>query len=98
MPVDDGRVDLCALIQELGRREITSLFVEGGGTLIGSLFDLRLVDKVVAFVAPLIIGGQTAPSPVGGQGSERMADALRLSRVKLRQFGDDVAIIGYCEA
>ena len=92
----DGKVNLPALIQELGRREITSVFVEGGGTLIGSLFDLHLVDKVVAFVAPVIIGGRSALSPVGGLGSERMADALRLNRVKLREFGDDVAIIGYC--
>ena len=92
----DGKVNLPSLIQELGRREITSVFVEGGGTLIGSLFDLHLVDKVVAFVAPVIIGGRSALSPVGGLGSERMADALRLNRVKLREFGDDVAIIGYC--
>lgn len=97
IPASDGTVDLKVLIQELGRREITSLFVEGGGTLIGSLFDLRLVDKVVAFVAPVIIGGQSAPSPVGGLGSDRMADALRLSRVRLQQFGDDIAIIGYCK-
>ena len=96
IPAPDGRVDLAALMQELGSREITSVFVEGGGTLIGSLFDLRLVDKVIAFVAPVIVGGQSAPSPVGGLGAERMADALRLSRVKLQQFGDDVAITGYC--
>ena len=97
LPASDGKVDLNALMHELGRREITSVFVEGGGTLIGSLFDLRLADKVVAFIAPVIIGGQSAPSPVGGQGAERMADTLRLSRVTLQHFGDDVAITGYCE-
>ena len=97
MPASDGKVDLPALMQELGRREITSVFVEGGGTLIGSLFDLRLVDKVVAFIAPVLIGGQSAPSPVGGLGAERMTDTLRLSRVKIQQFGDDVAITGYCK-
>ena len=97
LPASDGKVDLNALMHELGRREMTSVLVEGGGTLIGSLFDLRLVDKVVAFIAPVIIGGQSAPSPVGGQGAERMANTLRLSRVALQHFGDDVAITGYCE-
>ena len=91
----DGRVDLNALLHELGRREITSVLVEGGGTLLGSLFDLGLVDKVVAFVAPVIIGGESAPSAVGGRGAERMSDAMRLRRVTIRQFGDDVAVIGY---
>ena len=94
-PGPDGRVDLNALIRELGRREITSLLVEGGGTLLGSLFDLGLVDKVVAFVAPVIIGGESAPSAVGGRGAERMSDAMRLSRVTIQQLGDDVAVIGY---
>jgi diaminohydroxyphosphoribosylaminopyrimidine deaminase/5-amino-6-(5-phosphoribosylamino)uracil reductase len=98
LPNSDGKVDLAGLMQELGRREITSVFVEGGGMLIGSLFDLRLVDKVIAFIAPVIIGGQSALSPVGGLGAERMADTLRLSRVKLQQFGDDVTVTGYCES
>ena len=93
-PVPDGRVDLPALLTELGRREVTSLFVEGGGTLAGSLLDARLVHRVVAFVAPVIIGGDRAPSPVGGCGAALMSDALRLSRVKIERFGDDVAVIG----
>ena len=98
VPEDDGAVDLLKLFEVLGEREITSVFVEGGGTLLGSLFDRNLVDKVVAFVAPTIIGGKSAPSPVGGVGYEEMADTLRLRRVKVRTFGDDVAVTGYCEA
>ena len=93
-PGPDGRVDLPALLAELGRREVTSLFVEGGGTLAGSLLDARLVNRVVGFVAPVVIGGDRAPSPVAGRGSARMADALRLSRVRIERFGDDVAVIG----
>ena len=92
----DGRVDLRALLAELGRRQITSLFVEGGGTLAGSLLDARLVHRVVAFIAPVIIGGARAPSPVGGQGATLMSEAMRLSAVKIERFGDDVAIIGRC--
>jgi diaminohydroxyphosphoribosylaminopyrimidine deaminase/5-amino-6-(5-phosphoribosylamino)uracil reductase len=97
LPNSDGRVDVGALLELLGAREVTSVLVEGGGTLLGSLFDLGLVDKVVAFVAPVIIGGKCAPSPVGGAGIENMADALRLKDVEISRFGADVAIIGYCK-
>ena len=93
-PGTDGRVDLPALLTELGRREVTGLFVEGGGTLAGSLLDARLVNRVVGFVAPVIIGGDSAPSPVGGRGAALMSDAIRLSKVKIERFGDDVAVIG----
>jgi diaminohydroxyphosphoribosylaminopyrimidine deaminase/5-amino-6-(5-phosphoribosylamino)uracil reductase len=62
------------------------------------MFDLGLVDKVAAFVAPVIIGGSSAPSPVGGKGSEVMSQALRLSQVKTRQIGEDMLVLGYPEA
>ncbi|MBI3953424.1 MAG: bifunctional diaminohydroxyphosphoribosylaminopyrimidine deaminase/5-amino-6-(5-phosphoribosylamino)uracil reductase RibD, partial [Chloroflexi bacterium] len=84
-PGPGGWVDLAALCQELGRREITSLLVEGGGTTLGSLFDLGLVDKLHAVIAPLILGGQQAPSMVGGRGIERVAGALRLRRVRVER-------------
>ena len=94
---DDGAVDLSALLTELGRGDTTSVLVEGGGVLLGSLFDAGLVDKVVGFVAPTIIGGAEAPSPVAGAGARRIADAVRLSRVRTLHLGRDVAIVGYCE-
>ena len=96
-PTGNGRVNLRALLTELGRREVTSVFVEGGGVLSGSLLDAHLVHQVVAFVAPTIIGGDRAPSPVGGQGVALMSDAIRLSAVKIERFGEDVAIIGRCD-
>ena len=92
----DGRVDLLVLFTELGDRGVTSVFVEGGATLLGSLFDAGLVDRVVAFVAPVIIGGDSALSPVGGTGVDLMADALRLSDVQIETFGEDVAVTGWC--
>jgi diaminohydroxyphosphoribosylaminopyrimidine deaminase/5-amino-6-(5-phosphoribosylamino)uracil reductase len=92
----DGMVDLAELLSRLALgREITSLLVEGGGTLLGSLFDQRLVDKVVAFVAPAVIGGRDAPAPVGGTGVQMAADAFRLQRVEVLHLGGDVAMIGY---
>ena len=98
LPARDGSVDLPELLRALGGREITSVLVEGGGTLLGSLFDGRMVDKVVAFIAPTILGGAEAPTPVAGVGIGRMAEARRLSCVEVRQFGPDTAVIGYCEA
>jgi diaminohydroxyphosphoribosylaminopyrimidine deaminase/5-amino-6-(5-phosphoribosylamino)uracil reductase len=95
LPSEDGRVDLPALLDFLGKREITSLLVEGGGTLLGSLFDMRLVDKVIAFIAPLVIGGQTALSPVEGSGIAQISQALRLERVKVQELGGDLMVSGY---
>ena len=91
----DGRVDLDELMDELGRREITSLLVEGGGTLLGVLFDSGSVDRIVAFVAPVIIGGSSAVSAVGGDGVARMAEAARLSNVRIETIGDDVVVTGW---
>lgn len=97
LPGLDGLVDLRELLRLLGQRDVTSVVVEGGGTLLGSFFDLRLVDKVVAFVAPVIIGGEGAKPAVGGRGAERLAQALRLSQVRVERLGEDVLISGYIE-
>ena len=96
LPGPCGDVDLAALLVLLGRRDVTSVLVEGGGTLLGSLFDAALVDKVVAFVAPVVIGGRTALSAVSGEGVERVADAVGLDDVVVERFGRDLAITGYC--
>ncbi len=95
LPSIDGVVDLRELLKQLGHREITSVLVEGGGRLLGSFFDLGLVDKVVAFVAPMIIGGKEAMTPVSGKGVDHIAQAVRLSRVQVQRFGADVMISGY---
>ncbi len=91
----DGLVDLRWLMNWLGEREITSVLVEGGGRLWTSLLQMGLVDKVLVFVAPIIIGGRRSPTPVSGKGVALMGDALRLSRVKIAQLGEDVLITGY---
>src|SRR4030065_51379 len=83
------------LLSILGKREVTSVLVEGGSGLFGSLFDHCLVDKVLAFISPIIIGGDGAKSAVGGNGVNKVAEALRLNRVKVIDFGDDVLISGY---
>ncbi|MFA4837645.1 MAG: RibD family protein, partial [Dehalococcoidia bacterium] len=95
LPPLNGLVDIGELLKKLGERQICSVLVEGGGTLIGSLFDLGLVDKVLAFIAPIIIGGREAITPVAGKGVESVAEALRLSRVRVERFGDDIMVSGY---
>jgi diaminohydroxyphosphoribosylaminopyrimidine deaminase/5-amino-6-(5-phosphoribosylamino)uracil reductase len=59
------------------------------------LLEAGLVDKVTFFVAPMIIGGEDAPSAIAGAGAERIAEAVRLERIDVRQQGDDVEITGY---
>jgi diaminohydroxyphosphoribosylaminopyrimidine deaminase/5-amino-6-(5-phosphoribosylamino)uracil reductase len=93
-----GRVDLSALLRLLGGADVQTLLIEGGGVLLGSFFDQRLVDKVRAVIAPMIIGGATAPTAVAGQGAARMADALRLRDVSVERLGDDLLVTGYPSA
>ncbi len=96
-PLRGGQIDLWRLTEYLAEeRNITSVMVESGGTLLGSLFDLGMVDKVTAFTAPIIIGSNRAPSPVGGAGVGMMAEALELERVRWKRLGRDMLITGYC--
>jgi diaminohydroxyphosphoribosylaminopyrimidine deaminase/5-amino-6-(5-phosphoribosylamino)uracil reductase len=97
LPLAGERVDLRALLEELGRREIVTALAEGGGVVLGSFFDAGLVDKVHAIIAPLIIGAADAPSAVAGEGADRMADALRLREVTVERLGEDILITGYAE-
>ena len=92
---DSEMVDIGRLLGCLGSRGIVSLLSEGGSTVLGTLFRLRLVDKVAAFIAPAIIGGASTPSAVGGIGAEDMSQILRLERSKVEVLGDDVLITGY---
>jgi diaminohydroxyphosphoribosylaminopyrimidine deaminase/5-amino-6-(5-phosphoribosylamino)uracil reductase len=97
LPAEKGVIDLKALLTFLGKREVTSVLVEGGSKLFGSLFDNGLVDKVLAFVSPIIIGGDEAKSAVGGSGVKKISEALHLSRVKMLGFGDNILISGYVD-
>jgi len=98
LPSAEGQVDLEGLLTVLAGRDITSILVEGGGILLGSLFDLGLVDKVIAFIAPIVVGGREARTAVGGRGVERVADAPRLARMGMKRFGDDLMVSGYVAA
>ena len=95
LPAPDGRVALEGLLSLLGKRGIAQVLVEGGGELLGSLFDQGLVDKVYAFIAPIIIGGRGAIPAVGGEGVEKLAQAPRLEGVHQERLGEDLLVWGY---
>ena len=94
LPRKRGRIDLRRLLRELSRRNITSILVEGGGALIGSLFDERLVDKVSFYVSPRIIGGREAVGSVMGAGADCIAASARLEQVTVRRLTGDILIEG----
>lgn len=91
---DDERVDLSRLLRELAVRGVMSVLVEGGATVHGAFMDAGLIDKVIAYVAPVLVGGR-APVPALGSGVAAMADAWRLRRVAIHPLGDDVLIEAY---
>ena len=95
LPQKHGLVNIEELLKILGMRDIVTVLVEGGGSLLGSLFDSHLVDKVLVFISPIIIGGKEGKGAVGGNGVENVAEALRLSQVSTRSFGDDILVSGY---
>ena len=88
----EGGVDLAALLQELGARGITSLLAEGGAGLAWSLAAHGLVDEVMYFYAPKLVGGLQAPPMLAGPGVEAMDRAIALERPLVRRFGDDVML------
>ena len=94
-PRDGEHLDLAALLAELGRRDILTLLVEGGGVVLGSFLDHALVDKLHAVIAPIIIGAADAPAAVAGKGAYRMSNALRLRDITLDRLGEDLLITGY---
>jgi diaminohydroxyphosphoribosylaminopyrimidine deaminase/5-amino-6-(5-phosphoribosylamino)uracil reductase len=90
--------DLKWLLDELGRRSVQSLLVEGGAGVAGRFLDAGLVNKVSVFIAPMIIGGKEAPNAIAGRGAESIQDALRLTDVEVVQRGPDTEITGYLAA
>jgi len=87
-----GRVSLGALMEELARRGVVSVLLEGGSTLNASALKERLVDKLLFFVAPKIIGGQRAPGVIGGEGVLRIKEASTVKIKRIRRIGSDLLI------
>jgi len=96
MKINNGdRVDLVQLLKALGAKGITSILVEGGATLSGSLLEEKLIDKFYLFYAPLIIGGSAAPGFIGGMGPATLEKALKLKDVAITNVGEDILVTAY---
>lgn len=89
------QVDLSDLLKILAEKNICSILVEGGSRINYSFFVEHLVDKVHCFIAPKIIGGTDAASPVGGKGTFYMKDAYQLNDITTERFDEDILITGY---
>ncbi len=95
LQVNEGpRVDVKKLLQLLGEREISSIFVEGGAGVNGSFLQAGLVDRVYAFIAPKLVGGEKARTPVGGAGIPALADAVVLENTAVELLDGDILITG----
>ena len=92
-----GKVDSKQLMRKLADLEISNILVEGGGELIGSLFDNKLVDRIMFFVAPKIIGGKTAVSSVEGQGNDLLYHSAKINNLTVKQISCDYLFDGEVE-
>ena len=90
-----SEIDLNDLMINLGKLGIGSVLVEGGSATHGKLLTSKVAHKVYAFIAPKLIGGSDALSPIGGKGFELMKDAVLLADQEVTRFGEDVLITGY---
>ena len=90
-----GRVELDVLLEALGRRGLTSVLAEGGPTMAASLWEAGLVDRLVLYLAPKVIGGSSAPGPVAGEGVETMSLVRGVEIFTVQAIGSDLKITAY---
>ena len=90
-----GRIDWNPLMEELGRMPITSVLIEGGSRVLSSAFKADVVDKVMFFYAPKILGGDDGFPICRGEGPALMREAMRVNNISVRRFDDDVMVEGY---
>jgi len=96
LPLDrTGHIDPVAVARFLASREVLYVLLEGGPTLAGAWWKAGLIDKVAAFVCPLIMSGRKAMAPLQGEGALGLADAVNLTEVEVTQVGKDVLVTGY---
>ena len=89
-PSDKGHVDLIYLMKKLGEEKIDSILLEGGGELNFSALQSGIVNRIQAYISPKILGGKSAPSPVGGMGFDSPDSGIILCRPEITYFGNDI--------
>ena len=90
-----SQVELKKVLQWLGNHQISSVLVEGGGHLLTSMLEKRLVDKIFITISPKLIGGETAPSLLAGKGVNYIKNSLKLKDTDVFQIDEDIIIKGY---
>jgi diaminohydroxyphosphoribosylaminopyrimidine deaminase/5-amino-6-(5-phosphoribosylamino)uracil reductase len=95
LPADEGHPQVVALLTTLGKQRMTNVLVEGGGDVLGSFLDAGAIDEVHVFIAPKLIGGGEAITPIRGRGIEEIAKAIRLAEWKVESLEGDVLIHGW---
>jgi diaminohydroxyphosphoribosylaminopyrimidine deaminase/5-amino-6-(5-phosphoribosylamino)uracil reductase len=98
LPLVPWQDQLQMLLAELGLRRMTNLMVEGGALVLGAFADIRAIDEVHAFIAPKLVGGKEAPSPIAGQGVADMARAQHLVDVEINVLEGDVHVHGFVDS
>ena len=93
----DTQVDVSDVVRVLGEKGISSLFIEGGGTINAAFLENGLIDKVVFYFAPKLVGGKIAPTFIEGTGIEWMKDAIDLRNGEFTKIGKDFKFTGYPE-
>jgi len=93
-----NRVDIEEAVRELGKLEIMNLLVEGGGEVIGSFFEKKLVDKIYLFLAPRIIGGKKSITWVEGKGVKFLKETSYIKIDSLKKIENDLLLEGYVKA
>jgi len=92
---ENGRVSLKRVCEELYNRGIMNVLIEGGGEINSTFLREGLIDKIILFYGPLLIGGKGAYNLIGGKGIDFLKDAYRIDIVALKRFKDDICIEGY---
>ncbi|KGX93812.1 5-amino-6-(5-phosphoribosylamino)uracil reductase [Pontibacillus halophilus JSM 076056 = DSM 19796] len=93
VPLTTHTIEIKELLTVLGERDVTSLFVEGGGTIHDAFVRAKAVQEVVQYIAPILIGGKEALTPVEGTGIGHLSEALRLTITEFKQIGPDLKVI-----
>lgn len=93
----DNRVNLKELVKMLGQEGIDSILIEGGGTLNFSALEENIVDKVIFYIAPKILGGQNSKNSIAGIGFSRLDYAVKLKDINYRTIGEDLVVEGYID-
>ncbi len=94
-PTKEGRVDIPNAIRMIGEMGIDSILVEGGSTIAYSFLEEQMIDKVLFFIAPKVVGGEESKTPLGGIGIALMKDAINIDKMSTCIIGEDILVTGY---